>query len=189
MNVAVTGFRVWGLGALGLPRSMSSEGRPFSVSFILLLPSSPNPGKPGLAAHPFKSAWESPGPPSPARAGTSKRPPRDPVAEGAGGPRGGGFAELPFIPAGSRPPGCRSGLQRVPAGQGREHMTAKQLRAVCLHACHCLSLGLSFPSCPPPPRPASAGSGWSLGGIFWEVSFTFLAAHTLPTLSGSHVTP
>lgn len=29
--------------------------------------------------------WQSPGPPSPARAGTSKRPPRDPVAEGAGG--------------------------------------------------------------------------------------------------------
>lgn len=32
-------------------------------------------------------------------------------------------------------------------------------------ACHCLSLGLGFSSCPPP-SPAISGSGWPLGGVF-----------------------
>lgn len=95
---------------------------------------SPNPAvlrSRGCAVHPFKSAWESPGPPSPARAGTSKRPPRDPVAEGAGRPWGGGFARLPFIPAGSRPPGrplwaCASPCRPGEGGRG----AAKQHKAV-----------------------------------------------------------
>jgi hypothetical protein len=114
----------------------SQEGRVVGSDPSLPPPPNPSPnptvlGRPGCAAHPFKSAWESPGPPSPARAGTSKRPPRDPVAEGAGGPWGGGFAGLPFIPAGSRLPGRPLWASASPCRPGEGgHGDAKLHRAV-----------------------------------------------------------
>lgn len=92
LNVANTGSRV-----LGLPERTWCKGRSFSVSPILL----PTPGSwedRCCAAHPFKSAWESPGPPSPVRARTSKRPPRDPVAEGGGRALGWWLRPAPFHP-------------------------------------------------------------------------------------------
>lgn len=123
-------------------------------SFSVFLHSSPNPaglGRPGCEAHPFKSAWESPGPPSPARARTSKRPLRDPVAEGAGGPWGGGFAGLPFIPAGSRPPGRSLWASASPYTPGEEDLGLQSSTELCdlPHATACLWASASPAACLP----------------------------------------
>lgn len=137
-----------GLGApVGFREGRGVGGDPSLSSPILL----PTPRCWEAQAHPFKSAWESPGPPSLARAETSKRPLRDPVAEGAGWPWGRWLRWAPFHPGWEpTPSGGRSGLLRVPAGQRREDLGLQSRTELCDLRKPLLVSGLGFSSCLPP---------------------------------------
>lgn len=139
--------------SLGAPLG-SREGRGVGGrSFSVFPHPSPNPavlGSPGCEAHSFKSAWESPGPPSPARAGDIKA-----AAAGSGCGRGGRalgrwLRWAPFHP-GWEPTPREVALGFCESLQARGGRTwgCKAAQSCVTSACHGLSLGLGFSGCLP----------------------------------------
>lgn len=133
--------------------------------------------------------WDSPRPPSPARAGTSKRPPRDPVAEGEGGPRGGALPGSLSSRLGADPRDADLGF--CESLQARERGLGAELCDLA-HATACLWASAS---------PAARLSGWgwsrerSLGKLALSVrcrdhfSCLHTAALPLPPLRAGPMSP